>query len=47
MVADQFFWVWWRRLPVKAVLVDGGAYGRHALVGGINRATFNYLLGIL
>jgi hypothetical protein len=47
MVADQFFRVWRRRLPVKAVLVDGGVYGRRALVGGIDGATFIYLLGIL
>jgi hypothetical protein len=47
MVADQFFWVWRRRLPVKVVLVDSGAYGRRALVGGIDRATFIYLLCIL
>jgi hypothetical protein len=47
MVADQFFRGWRRRLPVKAVLVDGGAYGRRALVEGIDGATFFYLLGIL
>jgi hypothetical protein len=34
-------------LPVKAVLVDGGVYGRRALVGGIDGATFIYLLDIL
>jgi hypothetical protein len=47
MVADQFFRVWRRRLPAKAVLIDGGVYERRALVGGIDGATFIYLLGIL
>jgi hypothetical protein len=48
VVADWFFRVWRVRLPVKAILlVDDGAYGRRALVGGIDEAFVTYLPGIL
>jgi hypothetical protein len=43
----QSFWVWRVRLPAKAVLVDGGADGRRALVGGVDGAVLTYLLSIL
>jgi hypothetical protein len=43
-----FFLVLRVRLPAKAILVvDGSAYGRRALVGGVDGAALTYLPGIL